>query len=492
MIRAAYWLMILTVALSLAGCGGAAPAPKAESAVPAESASLEAAPADAGAPEAAVDPSAVVARVNQTDITESQIQEMLDRFMGQMGGQVPPDQMADLMPRIRERILEELIMRQVMVDAVAREGISLTDEEFAEVKTELAQELPPGTVMEDYMAEAGISEGELREQMTVRKMIIARADAVAQPTPAEIRDFYDQNQEGFAQDASVTASHILIKFGDDDDDAAKTAKRERLASLREELLAGADFAEMARNHSDCPSRSNGGDLGAFGRGQMVPEFEDAAFSQDVDVVGDIVETQFGYHLIKVTGKTEAKTPDFDEVQERIREILYSQRQQEAVREFVDGIREAASIERMGTPPSEEMLLELDAEEEAMEAEEISEDVELLEEAVAAIEEAAADLNETAEAAVETAEDTVEEAAEALDEAAEDLSETAEATAEAATDAAADVIEEAATAVEETVEAASEEIVPAVEEAAVPESSEEPAGDAVPAEDVNAAEEPAED
>lgn len=367
--QTAYWMMAtIAVGLLITGCdkskADAQKKSEASAALPPPAALAQ--PAAAGAdmpalPEA--DPAEVVAKVNGKDITEGDVQKVMKMFMKQMGGRIPPEQMSTAIPRIRERIVEELIMRNVMLDAVSKEGISLSDAEFAEVKAELSEELPPGTTIESYMAETGTTEAEMREQMAVRKMIMAKAEALAKPTDEEIQAFYKENKDGFSQGETVTASHILIKVEPTDDAAAKAAKRERLEGLRKQLNEGADFAEIAKANSDCPSASAGGDLGSFGRGQMVPAFEDAAFSQTVGTVGDVVETQFGFHLIKVTEHNTAKALEFDEVKTRISDILYSQKQQDAVKEYVDGLRSKASIERFGAVPSEDTQIQLDVDEE---------------------------------------------------------------------------------------------------------------------------------
>lgn len=401
--HAAYWMMAaLALSFILTGCGDSKPAatPPAAPAVTTPAAA-PGAPADAApAPTAeealpAAEATVLVAKVNNQSITEGDIQKVLAMFMKQMGGRIPPDQLETAIPRIRERIVEELVMRRVMLDEVAKQGISLSDSEFEEIKSELAQELPAGTTIEAYMAETGTTEAEMREQMAVRKMIMAKAESLSKPTDEEIQAFYDENKEGFSQGESVTASHILIKLDPADDDAAKAAKRERLAGLRTQLLEGADFAEVAKENSDCPSASAGGDLGSFGRGQMVPEFEDAAFAQPVGSVGEIVETQFGYHLIKVAERSEAQTLEFNEVKTRISDILYSQQQQDAVRKFVDELRSGASVERFDQAPAAETLLQLDVEEDEVAGQAAPE----TEEAPAATEEVGAG-GEDAAAAVE--------------------------------------------------------------------------------------------
>ena len=389
------WIMAtLALAFALAGCKQKAPAPAASAPAPAAAAapaeiSLPASNNEIAAPaeevpataeevaapavevvEPALSPeeaAVVVAKVNGKDITEGEIHKVMGLFKKQMGMRVPADQMASALPRIRERIIEELVMRQIMLAEVAKQGISLSDSEFAEIKKELAEELPPGTSLETYMAETGTTEAEMREQMAVRKMIMAKAEGIAKPTDEEIQKFYDENKEGFSQGETVKASHILIKLDPTDDAAAKAAKRARIEDLRKQLLEGADFAELAKANSDCPSASAGGDLGSFGKGQMVPEFEDAAFSQPVGSVGEVVETQFGYHLIKVAEHQEAKAIDFNEAKSRISDILNSQKQQDAVKEYVEGLRKQADVQRFDeVPPAEDEapMLKLDVEDEA--------------------------------------------------------------------------------------------------------------------------------
>ncbi len=417
----------------------------------------------------AAEAAVVVAKVAGKDITEGDIQRVLLLFKKQMQDRVMPGQWEAALPQIRSRILDELIMQQVMLAEVVRQGASLSETEFQEIKTELAAELPPGMSLDAYLAETGTTESELREQMTIRKMVMAKANAVEKPTDEEIQAFYDENKEGFAQGETVTASHILVKVEPDEVGEAKEGKRARIEELRQQLLDGADFAEVAKANSDCPSASAGGDLGAFGRGQMVPEFEDAAFTQPVGSVGEVVETQFGFHLIKVAAHEEAQTMALDKVKPRISDSLYAQKQQEAVMDYLESLREQAEVQRFDEEPAaDEAAFALDVEEEAVPetapADEPAEEQPAAAEPVAALEEAAQAAEDAVEAVVETVEDTAKTAVEAVTEAVEDATETAvEAVVEtgkkakrAGKKAAAVVVEEAEEAldaVKEAVEAA---------------------------------------
>ena len=127
-----------------------------------------------------------------------------------------------------------------------------------------------------------------------------------------VKKYYEENKNMFKKDVQVEASHILFDTKD-----VKKANE-----IREEILNGLDFAEAAKKYSKCPSGENGGNLGYFGKGQMVPEFEAAAFGLKKGEVSEIVESQYGYHIIKVTDKV-YKEETFDEAKSDIKkELLY--------------------------------------------------------------------------------------------------------------------------------------------------------------------------
>jgi parvulin-like peptidyl-prolyl isomerase len=119
-----------------------------------------------------------------------------------------------------------------------------------------------------------------------------------------VKRYPDADQTGMVVEAlppasTVRARHILVKAAQNDGDAARAESKRVAEQIRKQLIDGAGFADMAAKHSDCPSKQKGGDLGSFGRGQMVKPFEDAAFSQKENAIGPVVETQFGYHIIQV-------------------------------------------------------------------------------------------------------------------------------------------------------------------------------------------------
>jgi peptidyl-prolyl cis-trans isomerase C len=147
----------------------------------------------------------------------------------------------------------------------------------------------------------------------------------------EIKAYYEANREKYMADASVTASHILV------DDEAKAK------SIKERIDAGEDFAELAKAESSCPSASRGGDLGTFGRGMMVPEFEAAAFALEPGEVSAPVKTQFGWHIIKSQGRSEAAAKPLSEVEAEIKQELISVKQEQAYAELIERLRKDGSV-----------------------------------------------------------------------------------------------------------------------------------------------------
>lgn len=136
-------------------------------------------------------------------------------------------------------------------------------------------------------------------------------------TEEEMKTFYEENSNYFEQGANVSAKHILVK------------EEAKCQEILEEIVAGKAFEVAAQEYSTCPSGQKGGDLGEFGKGQMVKEFEEAAFNAEIGQVVGPVATQFGYHLIKVEAKNEASVTPFEEVKEQIRRNLLQQKQNKA-------------------------------------------------------------------------------------------------------------------------------------------------------------------
>ncbi len=143
----------------------------------------------------------------------------------------------------------------------------------------------------------------------------------------------------------MRASHILVLADEKADDATKKKARAQIEAINKRVKAGEDFAKLAQEHSQDGSAAQGGDLSFFERGKMVPPFEQAAFAMKPGEVSDIVTTQFGYHIIKVTDRRAASTVPLDEqLTERVRQFLTEQKKQEKAASFVASLKQKSKIE----------------------------------------------------------------------------------------------------------------------------------------------------
>lgn len=204
-------------------------------------------------------------------------------------------------PQFREQIVEQLIGARLF--AKYAEELKLDEtEEFQKILNNARKEI---------LASMAIGE-------TVKKVTV---------TEEELKEFYEANKSRFEKGATVSAKHILVK------DEAKCQ------AILEEIQAGKIFEEAAQQYSTCPSGQKGGDLGEFGKGQMVKEFEDAAFSAEIGEIVGPIGSQFGYHLIKVESKKEAVAAPFEEVKEQIRRNLLGQKQNQAYSTKVAELKE---------------------------------------------------------------------------------------------------------------------------------------------------------
>jgi peptidyl-prolyl cis-trans isomerase C len=150
----------------------------------------------------------------------------------------------------------------------------------------------------------------------------------------------------------VHARHILIKLAPDADEAAKAEAHKKIEAVQEKALKGGDFAELAKVHSEGPSNARGGDLGFFGRGQMVKPFEEAAFALEPGKISDIVETRFGYHLIKVEEKKAERALSFDEVKPQLMDKLKRDKIEQQMMTYLLSLREKAAIETFIPPAAD--------------------------------------------------------------------------------------------------------------------------------------------
>jgi peptidyl-prolyl cis-trans isomerase C len=289
----------------------------------------------------------MVAKVNGQVITNQEVAEAEGQLMQQFGGRVDPQQMAGMKDVVRKQAIDNVIGRVLLNQAADREGVEATKDELDARMAEIRAKAGSDETYSQGIAMLGMSEETFREEMgnalRVEKLLMKHRD-VPEVTDAEVTAYYNENKARFQQPERVEASHILIGTDPEDTAEEKALKKTEAENVLAQLKGGADFAEMAQQHSICPSKEKGGDLGYFQRGQMVKPFEDAAFSLGVGELSDIVETKFGYHIIKVTAHEDARDIPLEDARAGISLFLDGQRKNDAMADYVEELRKAATIE----------------------------------------------------------------------------------------------------------------------------------------------------
>ena len=194
-----------------------------------------------------------------------------------------------------------------------------------------------------------LTEDEVRVQiqrgLAIRELIDQKVASKVVITDEETRAYYDGNSQLFQQPEQVKASHILIKVEPTADDAKKAEARKKIVEVQQKLKDGGDFAALAKEYSQGPSGSKGGDLGYFKRGQMVKPFDDVAFSMKTNEVSDLVETRFGYHLIKVYDKKPEQTLAYADVKDKIAQRLKQEKVEKDATLYVENLKKGAKVEK---------------------------------------------------------------------------------------------------------------------------------------------------
>lgn len=297
-------------------------------------------------------PTDVVITVDGKEITHGEIMQGVQMNMMQISQRVPPQQLAQMAGQMYRNVADTLVANLLLTQAAEKSGLTVSDEYLAKEVASIEANAPEGTSLKDVLAQNKIDfdewKADLRKQMLVRKLVEEKTADIPEATAAEIATFYETNPDEFKVPETVTASHILLAFNPEDTDETKAQKKQEVEKIRADILAGGDFAAIAAEKSDCPSKARGGDLGTFARGQMVPEFEEAAFTQETGTVGEIVETQFGYHLIKTTAHESARIRSLSEVKDQVKNYLTGTAKRDALLAYIDALKSKADI-KMHTP-----------------------------------------------------------------------------------------------------------------------------------------------
>ena len=326
----------IVLAAGLSAAAGAAEPPRGPEA------SAPAAVVKAPEPAALPDP---VAKVNGQPVSAMDLKRARKVLTAQLQGM---ELTAEQQRELDQTAISQLVSTELLYQAAKGVEVKDLEKKVAEKLAEGKAKFPNEEAYQQAIASLEMTEKDLveytRRDLLIRSYIDSAVAPKATVADADIKKFYDENGDKFTKPATVRASHILIGVDPSATDADKKAAKEKAEKLRKELAGGADFAALAKANSTCPSSQQGGDLGEFGSGQMVPAFETAAFALKPGEISGVVETQFGYHIIRLVEKKPEQKVPFSEVQSRIAEYLKGQKINTALGTFVDEARKKATIE----------------------------------------------------------------------------------------------------------------------------------------------------
>jgi len=277
----------------------------------------------------------IVAKINGAVITKEHFDKSYNNAVTQFGNVE------------KEAVINQMIEEELLLQKAKEEGITISEQEVDDFVNQWLDSLIASLGEEEFnnkLQEEGHTIESLktdlkenyRRQITIKSLLDDIVIKGVGVTNEDAEEYYNDNLHLFAVDEEVKASHILVE------------SLEEANAIRQELIDGADFAEVAKEKSTGPSGVNGGDLGYFGRGQMVKPFEEVAFSLNINAISEPVQTTFGYHIIKVTDKRPGVKQDFDKIKDEIKLTISMSSNQEQVREIVvnlvDNLKQEAEIE----------------------------------------------------------------------------------------------------------------------------------------------------
>jgi len=297
-----------------------------------------------------MDPSALVVTVNGTKITAGQIDTVLDARLEQMASRIPPNMKDQYRQQMRKRLVEQMVIEEILTQKEKTLNITVSQ---ADVNAQVQEQMKSQNLnldefkalLKNYGTTYTEFEQNMRKKLMFEKLMEGEFKSkIKEANDAAIKAFYNENSDQFKEPESIHTKHILIKPADGNDpNKAKAEAKVKAEEVLKKVKDGGNFEELAKEYSACPSAKNGGDLGDAPKGSFVPAFEKAAYALEPNQVSDVVETEFGYHIIKLIGHKDANTVSLDQAKEKIAQHLSNQQKQEVVVNYIQKIKKEADI-----------------------------------------------------------------------------------------------------------------------------------------------------
>jgi len=243
-----------------------------------------------------------------------------------------------LVKRYGQDTLDSLIEKKVIELEAKKEKVKISDKEKEEEMNQYIEQYGGKDAFDAALKQSGLSKTDIEQDVIQYLSIKKMLEPKIKITEDDMKKYFEENKDSFNEEEQVQASHILV-------DDEKTAEE-----VEKKIKEGKDFAELAKEYSKDPgSAQNGGDLGYFGKGKMVKEFEDKAFSMKIGEISEPVKTEHGYHIIKLTGKKAAKDAKYEDHKDEIKDTLFNKELQSQYQPWLEGIK-AKWLKNLRTRP----------------------------------------------------------------------------------------------------------------------------------------------
>ncbi len=318
-------------------------------ACPAAKDTAKAAPDTAAVEQPAELPVGVVAKVNDVEIPATELTQAVNAALGQnpqLRGMVTSDgKMADFKKTILQKMIETTLLDQAGKKLGIADLNTRVDAKIASLK----KSFPNEAGFQQALAKQHLSETDLRKKVErsvrIKTLLDEKIRKGITVSDEEVKTFYDKNKEKIKEPESVRASHILIRVAKDAPKKEEAAARKKIDALLARVKKGEDFTTLAKANSEDPSaKMNGGDLGYFTHGQMVPEFDQTAFALKPGETSDVIRTSFGFHIIKCVDKKPGRQIPLKEASPKIRKYLEDSAFRTKLNQYIDSLKQAATVQ----------------------------------------------------------------------------------------------------------------------------------------------------
>ena len=290
----------------------------------------------------------VVARVNGNPVYEDRLTPEVEKGVKKFKKYGMRKESPEMVKRLQKKALAKVIDYELISQESQKLKIKDVDEKVEEKMEGMRKKYQTEERLNNYLKKNGLTIEELRGNFKKRVYIdeYLLKEGISDPDIPEknIKGFYDSSPKNYYREEAVKVSHILLKVDEKATLKEKEKARKKAEQLRKDIVGGKDFAEMAKEHSECNSASGGGGLGYINKGYMPEEFEKAAFSLEKGAVSEPVKTKFGYHIIKVSEKTPEGITPYEEVRDFIKKFLQEDESKEKYDAHIAELKKKAKIE----------------------------------------------------------------------------------------------------------------------------------------------------